>query len=641
MTESNGKVTTFIRGQADILAEAIAALPDGSGKRMLDIGTGSGLAARAFLAAGWDVTATGFDVDAYLTDQAVFPEGIELHENVDVTDMTLFPDASFDVVWCAHVLEHVLDTGRALAEIRRVLKPDGLLLVTVPPAKSTVVGGHVSNGWNVGNLMYVLAVTGFDLRSGRFVRHGYNIFGEVGRGEAPPRSELRFANGDLERLTELGSFPEGFKARQGFEGNLQSVNWKWHVPPQEIAVPRAALAQPPAIPSMRLGFFVPWITKSRGGTENVGHMMANAMAARGHDVVIFTFDDARGRPVWPLDPAIRLVHLPEGANARVDDQMAMIVAAEGRELLVGLHMNRTFSRYVRCAHRLGLPIVLSEHIDPRMPDWIGTFSAEEREIAFFGATLIHLLTEGFRQTLGKSHQDRIRVVPNTVRDTDKRADPGAEGVKYLLCVARLVPRKNVRVLIEAFAQVAGDHPDWMLRIVGDGSERAALAERAEGLGLGDRIEFLGEVDDPYPLYASAHAFVLPSTLEGFPMVTCEAMAHGLPLVGYAVCSGVNEQIVPGENGFLASGGRQVGSLGEELHRIMADAGLRAQMGRASRLRYERLYSQEVIAKAWEEMFAEALERGPVRVRAGQRELLNVRLAELVGDPLRIAAENIH
>jgi hypothetical protein len=51
---------------------------------------------------------------------------------------------------------------------------------------------------------------------------------------------------------------------------------------------------------MRIVFFVPWITQSRGGTENVGHMMANAMVERGHDVHVFTFDDPLMMNAVPL-----------------------------------------------------------------------------------------------------------------------------------------------------------------------------------------------------------------------------------------------------------------------------------------------------------------------------------------------------
>ena len=76
---------------------------------------------------------------------------------------------------------------------------------------------------------------------------------------------------------------------------------------------------------LNIVFFVPWITKGRGGTENVGQMMANAMAARGHRVGIFTFDDDRAPSRWPLRPEINLHYLTE-KNSQENDMQIMMVA---------------------------------------------------------------------------------------------------------------------------------------------------------------------------------------------------------------------------------------------------------------------------------------------------------------------------
>lgn len=222
--------TKSIPGQEDLLREVLARYP--LPRSILDIGTGSGVAARAFSSAGWQVEVTGFDMDAYLDETNRLPLGIEVHPDVDICSMIRFHDDQFGAVWCAHVLEHVLDTGIALREMRRILKPDGLLFLSVPPFKHAVVGGHVSPGWNVGLLMYVLAVAGFDLHRGSFVRHGYNVFGIVRKGVGPmPDGMLRFARGDIETLGRAGRFPNGFDARQGFDGNIPGCNWEWQTCP--------------------------------------------------------------------------------------------------------------------------------------------------------------------------------------------------------------------------------------------------------------------------------------------------------------------------------------------------------------------------------------------------------------------------
>lgn len=220
-TPASPRPTLTVSGQRELVAQALTYPFD----NILDIGTGSGIAALAFHAAGKQVTATGFDLRAYRTDP--LPTGITLHEDVDVCQMACFDDASFDAVWCAHVLEHTLNPGGALAEIRRVLRPGGYLFLSLPPYKHAVVGGHLTPGWNVGILMQVLVHAGFDVRDGAFVRHLNNIVAFVRRGEPPPTA-LRRRNGDIEAMASL--LPSSIHAVQGFDGDLSEVNWRWCVP---------------------------------------------------------------------------------------------------------------------------------------------------------------------------------------------------------------------------------------------------------------------------------------------------------------------------------------------------------------------------------------------------------------------------
>ncbi|MFG6083160.1 glycosyltransferase [Paracoccus litorisediminis] len=630
MTQSP-PVTTMISGQIDLIEEVIASFPQKG--RILDIGTGSGEAARRFHEAGWEVTATGFNMEAYL-DHSSLPEGMRVIPDVDVCDAHQFEDGEFDAIWCAHVLEHVSNTGLALEELRRLLKPNGWLFVAVPPYKEQVVGGHVNSGWNLGSLIYVLADAGFALAEGRFIHYGYNIFGMAQRGPGKlPDGALRRANGDIEALAEAGRFPKGFNPGQGFWGRKHAVNWRWNRAPQQVPAPRKELAHPPEIAPMKIGFFVPWITMGKGGTENVGQMMANAMVARGHEVTIFTFDDKSAPSRWPLDDRIALVHLPEATDVPADQRMAIEVASRNLDLLVGLHMNRTMLRYVRCAHKVGLPLILSEHIDPRFPSWMGTFSPDEREVAMAGATLIHLLLDDFVDTLDPSIRGKARVIQNTVPEPATLADHGAvKERRTLLAVSRLVPRKNQAVTVEAFARLAKDFPDWQLQIVGDGQLRSRLETLVTTLEIQDQVQFAGEHDDVYPFYAAADLFVIPSLFEGFPLTLCEAMAHGLPSVGLALCSGVREQIRDGESGILCEND-DVATLEAALRQLMSDQDARARMGLAARQTFLDRFSNDVIHSAWEELFDEARHMRHVRKAPDHATLMAVRLWEQVWGPI--------
>ena len=108
-----------------------------------------------------------------------------------------------------------------------------------------------------------------------------------------------------------------------------------------------------------------------------------------------------------------------------------------------------------------------------------------------------------------------------------------DGEPLLLSVRRLVPRMGLSDLLRAVTRLAGEGCHTRLAIAGDGPERPRLLALANQLGIADAVSFLGRVpDDQLPdLYRAADVFVLPTrSLEGYGMVTAEALASGLPVV---------------------------------------------------------------------------------------------------------------
>jgi glycosyltransferase involved in cell wall biosynthesis len=94
-----------------------------------------------------------------------------------------------------------------------------------------------------------------------------------------------------------------------------------------------------------------------------------------------------------------------------------------------------------------------------------------------------------------------------------------------------------------------------LLLVGDGTQRAPLQDRARRLGLADRVRFLGTREDAAACLQACDAFVFPSVSESFGIAVIEAMACGLPCVALAnrmdrVCCGAAEAIVDGVTGRL-------------------------------------------------------------------------------------------
>lgn len=101
-------------------------------------------------------------------------------------------------------------------------------------------------------------------------------------------------------------------------------------------------------------------------------------------------------------------------------------------------------------------------------------------------------------------------------------------------------------------------------------------------------------------YSTSHLFVMPSKWEGFPNALAEALAHGLPAVGYCECAGVADLIKPGKNGLLADGNGDVEALAQTLKKLMADPDLRVAMGTAA-VNSVKAGSAQAIYPRWENL----------------------------------------
>lgn len=183
---------------------------------VLDIGAGAGTHARLFAAAGKEVVAVDhqpLDIEGVTCEQASFEDYM----------MESVGQCWFDAIFCAHVLEHVLDPHRFLTGCLELLEPGGKIFVTVPPMKPQVVGGHV-NLFNEGLLLYRLILAGFDCRDAEVGVYGYNITVVASKPPEPIQlpDDLHMDCGDIEKLAHLFPVP----VAQGFDGRLGNINWK-------------------------------------------------------------------------------------------------------------------------------------------------------------------------------------------------------------------------------------------------------------------------------------------------------------------------------------------------------------------------------------------------------------------------------
>jgi glycosyltransferase involved in cell wall biosynthesis len=180
----------------------------------------------------------------------------------------------------------------------------------------------------------------------------------------------------------------------------------------------------------------------------------------------------------------------------------------------------------------------------------------------------------------------------------------------LVYVGRLADKKGVDVLVEALARLDGAHLD----VIGDGPDRAALEAQARRLGVEDRVRFLGKLPraDVLSALATAHLVVIPSRvgaggdMDGTPVVLCEAMAAGVPVVASDL-GGLGECIDDGVDGLLVPPG-DVDALAAVLSQALAGGVDLAALGEAAADTAQRTLDIAEVGAAYAEVFDAAIRR---------------------------------
>ncbi len=357
-----------------------------------------------------------------------------------------------------------------------------------------------------------------------------------------------------------------------------------------------------------------------GGAERVMAALAGWLVARGHEVTLVTLAAAGGE-FHRLDPGVRRVALgvtgdSTGAAGAVAGN-ARRVAAVRRAILdtrpgcVVSFMDRTNVLSIAATRGLGIPVIVSERVDPRYYA-IGRAWSALRRLAYARADALVVQTESLRSWASDmaGPAARIRVIANpawtespTESDPPLRLDPARH---HLLAVGRLDMQKGFDLLIEAFARIAVSRPDWNLTIAGEGPERTRLEAQAAEAGLAGRVAMPGRVGGISALMRQSDLFVMSSRFEGFPNALLEAMACGVACVSFDCPSGPSDIIHDGVDGVLVPT-ITAGALADALLGLTGDKDLRARLASEAPAVCRRFAPDTVFAQ-WEALIRETADR---------------------------------
>lgn len=389
-----------------------------------------------------------------------------------------------------------------------------------------------------------------------------------------------------------------------------------------------------------IAHFGTYYVNMAGGVEKVTCNLANALVERGHEVTILYRDDKEGNPYFPLDKRVKQYNILFENGKKVVSEKLPLPLRIVRELVrpfkqsaaqavnakfkgkqygpqirkfldthpadVILSCSIPSAKYVIEDAGCTLPVVEMIHSHPKVqfPD---LSKAEKRAVEKCRVMQI-LLPSGLE--LARQYFPRlpIVVIGNAVAPAKKLAHPGDDKDHHkIICVGSISGTKQQLVLAEAFAELTSSFPDWTLEFWGADRSPYAIHMKKwiDKNHLSDRIHIRGKTAHVEDVYADADIFCLPSRGEGFPLALSEAMAAGLPTVGFSDCTGVNDLIEDGKNGFLVS--RSVDELAKALRALMSHPAMRREMGEKGCIAM-RQYRPDYIWDQWETLLKKCAER---------------------------------
>jgi glycosyltransferase involved in cell wall biosynthesis len=363
---------------------------------------------------------------------------------------------------------------------------------------------------------------------------------------------------------------------------------------------------------VKILFAIKAMNDAEGGAERVIADVSSGLAERGHDVSLLSFDTPDGRSFYPLNSTIRRLCLGIGSplqKATLQETcirtftLRRTVKKERPDVVVAF-MHSMFIPMAIALIGTGIPVVASEHIVPQH------YKSRRLEFLLLMASAFLLkritaLSESVKALYPKFLQSRMVAMPNPVHAPTGSADPAGDGQdrKIILNVGRLDPQKDQKTLIAAFARLASSHPDWDVRILGNGPLRGELEGMIQQHELQGRVFLPGTTPEIAKEYQQAQIFALPSLYESFGLATAEAMSYGLPAIGFADCTGTNELVVHEENGVLVKGADRISAFADSLEKLMDYSEFRIKLGKGARHSTQQ-YTPEKVFDLWENLLRE-------------------------------------
>lgn len=304
----------------------------------------------------------------------------------------------------------------------------------------------------------------------------------------------------------------------------------------------------------RLAIVITGLT--RGGAERVTSFLSNYFSDSGREVYLISL--TTGEHAYALSDVVNIIELDASHITNTLSKYFFMIRSLRKTIkrikpnaVLGM-MSYSGSLAALACLGLKIPFLISERNDPNTST---SFSEKEKKVIayihrHFVARAI-LQTESARSYYFSKDDDRGVIIPNPLYlEEMPPANTALTKSRLIVTAGRLNNQKNHELLLDAFALVHEQHPEYSLTIYGEGEERTSLELQREYLGLKGSVFLPGNEKNLFSRFQEAELFVLSSNFEGMPNALIEAMAMGLPCITTDYSEGRGTVIIDRINGLV-------------------------------------------------------------------------------------------
>lgn len=361
---------------------------------------------------------------------------------------------------------------------------------------------------------------------------------------------------------------------------------------------------------------------NHGGVEMAISLLSNALSKHGFDVeILCTYNF--GNPAYHIDPKVKITYLTKVLPNKQEFLHAVQCKNPFAIIKEGIRSLQVLYQKKHCLKRTILQIkegivISTRHEDTLLLSKYGAPSllkiAQLHHDHHFDKKLFHdfkhnyktidyfvLLTDTLRDEIREimkpyNSKTKCITIPNFLPFEVENKFLSKQ--KQVVAVGRLHTDKAFHRLIDAWAITQRSHPDWTLKIIGDGPLKSELHAQVASLGLENSVIFTGPLshDKVMAEMALSSIYAMTSITEAFPFVLLEAMYNYLPIVAYDVRVGPPALVKHGETGFLVPD-NDATAFSNYLCQLMEDSELITSFQNNAR-NFVQNFTEDAVVKLW-------------------------------------------